>query len=71
MCFRPAENVLCNSFVFLTIRNSLHQTFSTQLTKLGVLSLVDDTHPAAAKLLNIAVVRNGLADNDLNVFVRS
>ncbi len=70
MCFRPAENVLCNSFVFLAIRNSLHQTFSTQLTKLGVLSLVDDTHPAA-KLLNIAVVRNGLADNDLNVFVRS
>ena len=28
-----------------------------------VLSLVDDTHPAAAQLLNDAVVRDGLADH--------
>jgi hypothetical protein len=32
MSFRPAESVLCNSFVFLTIQDSLHQTFSTQPT---------------------------------------
>jgi hypothetical protein len=31
-------------------------------TKLGVLSVVDDTHPAAAELLDDPVVRDGLPD---------
>jgi hypothetical protein len=31
--------------------------------QVSILSPVDDTHPASAKLLNDAVVRNGLADH--------
>ena len=34
-----------------------------EAAKLRVLSLVDDTHPAAAEFLDDAVVRNGLADH--------
>ena len=34
-----------------------------QCGALFVLSLVDDTHPAAAQLLDDAVVRDGLADH--------
>ena len=30
----------------------------------GVLGLVDDTHPAAAQLLDDAIVRDGLADHE-------
>ena len=33
-----------------------------EAAKLGVLGFVDNTHPAAAELLNDAVVRDGLAD---------
>src|ERR1700730_12978123 len=36
---------------------------SDKATKFGVLGLVYDTHPAAAQLLDDAVVRNGLADH--------
>src|ERR1700704_1705516 len=35
-----------------------------EATKLRVLGLVDDTHPAAAQLLDDAVVRDGLADQE-------
>jgi hypothetical protein len=34
-----------------------------EATKLGVLSLVNDTHPAPAKFFDDAVVRNGLPDH--------
>ena len=34
-----------------------------ETSKLGVLSLVDDTHPAAAEFLDDAVVRDGLANH--------
>ena len=36
---------------------------SHKAAKSSVLSLVDDTHPAAAELLDDAVVRDGLADH--------
>ena len=36
-----------------------------EAAKLGVLGLVDHTHPAAAELLDDAVVRDGLADHAL------
>ena len=36
---------------------------SDEATKLGVLGLVDHTHPAAAQLLDDAVVRDGLTDH--------
>src|SRR5713226_9791293 len=32
----------------------------------GILSLVDDTHPAAAEFFDDAIVRNGLADQTGN-----
>jgi hypothetical protein len=35
--------------------------------KLGVLGLVNDTHPAAAKLLDDFVVRDGLADHQRTI----
>src|ERR1019366_4681909 len=35
--------------------------------KLGVLGLVDHTHPAAAKLLDDAVVRDGLSDHPAEI----
>ena len=35
-----------------------------------VLSLVDDTHPSTAELLNDAVVRNGLADHRQRILRR-
>ena len=42
----------------------LRQEFQgDEAPKLGVLSLVDHTHPAAAQLLDDAVVRDGLADH--------
>jgi hypothetical protein len=34
-----------------------------ETTQLGVLSLVNDTHPPTAELFNDAVARNGLADH--------
>jgi hypothetical protein len=41
----------------------LRQEFQRdEAPKLGVLSLVDDAHPAAAQLFDHAVVRNGLTD---------
>ena len=36
---------------------------SDEAAELDVLSLVDHTHPAAAELLDDAVVRDGLADH--------
>ena len=36
---------------------------SDESPKFGVLGFVDDTHPAAAQLLNDAVVRDGFADH--------
>src|SRR5208283_4347948 len=36
---------------------------SNKAAKVGVLSLVDDTHSAATELFDDAVVRNGLADH--------
>ena len=36
-------------------------------SKLGVLSFVDDTHPATAQLLDDAVVGEGLADKRVGV----
>jgi len=36
---------------------------SDEATKLGVLSFVNDTHPAPAQLLDDAIMRNGLPDH--------
>ena len=40
---------------------------SNKAAKFGVLGLVHDTHPAAAQLLDDAVVRDGLADERCGV----
>ena len=40
-----------------------HELERDEATKLGVLSLIDDTHPAPAELLDDAVVRDGLSDH--------
>ena len=46
----------------LIVGNIFGQEFQrNKAAKLGVLGLVDNTHPAAAELLNNAVVRDGLA----------
>ncbi len=47
--------VFCNVF-----RQELQ---SDKATEFGVLGLIDHTHPAAAQLLDDAVVRNGLTDH--------
>jgi len=35
--------------------------------ELHVFGLVDDTHPSAAKFIDDAIVRDGLADHGLNL----
>jgi len=56
----PAKAFQC-LWVF---REFIGQKFqSDEATKLGVLSLVNDTHPTAAELLNNAIVRDDLVDH--------
>ena len=54
---KAAEGLCISSYFF-------RQEFESDKTvETNVLSLVDDTHPAAAEFLNDAVVRDGLADH--------
>ena len=54
-------------------RYQLGQEFkSYKAAQLGVLSLVNHTHPAASQLFNDPVVRNGVADHQgLNLMKKS
>ena len=52
-------------------RQLLGQEFERdEAAKLGVLRLVDHTHPAATKLVDNAVVRDGLADHSWRILLR-
>ncbi|HEU0370288.1 MAG TPA: hypothetical protein VFR42_13805, partial [Candidatus Acidoferrum sp.] len=42
---------------------------SDKATEFGILSFVHDAHPATAKLLNDAVVRDGLADHGIGAML--
>src|SRR5207253_10777923 len=56
----PLETTQCLWVLRHFVRQKLQ---SDETVKLDVLGLVDHTHPATAKLLNDAVVRNRLIDH--------